>query len=35
MGGWVGEHPYRSRVRGGWNRRFAGVKLGKGITFEM
>jgi hypothetical protein len=36
MGGWVEEHPHRSRGRedgiGGF---WEGRKLGKGITFEM
>jgi hypothetical protein len=36
VGGWVKEHPHRSRGRGKWDRGFLGEgKLGKGITFEM
>ena len=34
VGGWIGEHPHRSRV-GGWNREFAGEKPGKKTTVEM
>jgi hypothetical protein len=33
VGGWVGEHPHRSR--GWWVKRFPEGKLGKEITFEM
>jgi hypothetical protein len=31
----VGEHPHRSKVRGGDGIGFAEEKGGKGITFEM
>jgi hypothetical protein len=33
VGGWVGEHSHRSRMRE-WGREFEEGKLGKGITFE-
>jgi hypothetical protein len=35
VGGWVEEHPHRSRGRRGWDRRFLEGKLGKGIAFEV
>ena len=36
VGGWVGEHPHRSRGRGNEIRGSrVGRKPGKGITFEM
>jgi len=35
VGGWVGEHPHRSRERGKWDTGFVDGKPGKGITFEM
>jgi hypothetical protein len=34
VGGWVEEHPHRSREKG-WHRGFVEGKPGKGITFEM
>jgi hypothetical protein len=35
VGGWVGEHPHRSRGRGGEGGGDAEGKPRKGITFEM
>jgi hypothetical protein len=35
VGGWVGEHPHRSRGRGDWISWIGRGKQGKGITFEM
>jgi len=35
VGGWVGEHPHRSRGEVGWENRFLEGKLGRGIAFEM
>ena len=35
VGGWVGEHPHRSRVGEHGIGSFRGRGLGKGITFEM
>jgi hypothetical protein len=35
VGGWVEEHPHRSKRKRGWDTGFLGWKLGKGITFEM
>jgi hypothetical protein len=35
VGGWVREHPHRSRERGGWNRGFLKRRPGKGETIEM
>jgi hypothetical protein len=31
----VGEHSYKSRGKGAWDRGFVEGKPGKGITFEM
>jgi hypothetical protein len=33
--GWVGEHHYRIRVRGKWERVVLEGKPGMGITFEV
>jgi hypothetical protein len=35
VGGWVREHPHKSRGEESIDRRFAEGKLGRGITFEM
>jgi hypothetical protein len=36
VGGWVREHPHRSRVVGrGWDKGFPEGKPGEAITFEM
>jgi len=35
VGGWVREHPHRSRGKAEWDRGFEEVKPGRGRTFEM
>jgi hypothetical protein len=35
VGGWVGEHPHRSRVREDGDRVFVEGKQGMGIAFEL